>query len=215
MKARRLKLTSIAWSVLVLSVLSACAGTTSTPNSHMTYLARKGVKINAPDTFDHCSAYGCQTRQNVSLAPHHMETLRAIFNPKPQNAKQERENIARAVSFLEKEIGQITQTQGDVGGTFAKAGKGQLDCVDESINTTIYLELLNRNGFLHYHHIHAPTVRLPLFNGVGWPHQTALISEKDTGARYVVDSWFHDNGHPPEIIPLSQWREGWKPADIE
>lgn len=47
---------------------------------------------------------------------------------------------------------------------------------------------------------------------LGWPHTTAVISETVSGRRFAVDSWFHDNGQPPEIVALDIWRWGWSPA---
>lgn len=46
----------------------------------------------------------------------------------------------------------------------------------------------------------------------GWPHTTAMVSETRGGARWAVDSWFRENGKPPEIVPLEVWRRGWRPG---
>jgi hypothetical protein len=87
----------------------------------------------------------------------------------------------------------------------------QHDCVDESLNTTIYLTLLEQKGLLRHHNVEDPTVRLPIIHSGRWPHQTAVISEIETSKFYAVDSWFHDNGAKAEIVPLRKWKDGWKP----
>lgn len=90
----------------------------------------------------------------------------------------------------------------------------QHDCVDESLNTTIYLTLLERKGLLKFHSVGTPTVRLPLIHAGRWPHQTATMIDTQSQIPYAVDSWFHDNGFPAEIIALEKWKKGWKPDAI-
>lgn len=41
-------------------------------------------------------------------------------------------------------------------------------------------------------------------------HNTIII-ETQSQKRYAVDSWFHNNGQPAEIITLEKWKKGWKP----
>ena len=48
----------------------------------------------------------------------------------------------------------------------------------------------------------------------GWPHTSAVIVETANGQAYAVDSWFHDNGQPAEVVPLEQWVAGWGPDEI-
>ena len=43
-------------------------------------------------------------------------------------------------------------------------------------------------------------------------HQTAIIVERETSQRFAIDSWFHDNGHDAETIPLADWLYGWHPV---
>ena len=86
---------------------------------------------------------------------------------------------------------------------------GQLDCIDETSNTTTVLELLDRAGLLVWHEVRGPMSRFFVYDG--WPHTTAVIVETATGEAYAVDSWFHDNGQPAEVVPLEQWVAGWGP----
>ena len=44
-----------------------------------------------------------------------------------------------------------------------------------------------------------------------WPHQSAVVLEIASGKAYAVDSWFEDNGRAAHVVPLEQWRAGWKP----
>jgi hypothetical protein len=45
-------------------------------------------------------------------------------------------------------------------------------------------------------------------------HWSAVIEEKKTSGeaeRFVVDSWFVDNGQPAVILPLAEWKQGAGP----
>ncbi len=148
----------------------------------------------------------------VSLNDQSWREFKKIFTPPSRSAEQERDRIKKAISLFEHKVGALTHTNVDVGDTFKKIGKGQLDCVDESTNTTIYMALLQQKGWIVFHDIEPPQVRTPFTTGA-WPHQTASIRDKKTGARFAVDSWFDDNGLPPYIVPLDDWIMGWKPAD--
>lgn len=128
-----------------------------------------------------------------------------------QSPEAERERIKTAIGLFEQKVGAKTGTSVDIHGTFFKTGKYQLDCVDESTNTTVYLSLLQQKGLIRFHRVEGPSVRLPLIHAGRWPHQTAVITELNTSEFFAVDSWFHDNGAPAEIISLKEWKEGWKP----
>ena len=195
-----------------LLILSACA---AGPKEAQSYLASKNVfAFTDPTNFQHCRAYGCQKIDTLTLPSQDWQEVTALFKPPSQNAIQERERLANAIGIFETKVGAINGTDQDMFGTFRKLGTNQHDCVDESVNSTIYLSLLEKGGFLNFHSIGAPDTRIPLIHYMGrWPHQSAVIFEKDTGQPYAVDSWFHSNGYPAEIVPLQDWKHGWKPAE--
>ena len=85
----------------------------------------------------------------------------------------------------------------------------EMDCIDESTNTTIYLTLFKRQGLLHHHEIMDRSTRGWFLFGM--PHTTAVVNERANDSLWAVDSWFLDNGEPPFIVPLRTWRRGWKP----
>lgn len=116
---------------------------------------------------------------------------------------------------MEKIVGGLTGTEEDVRGTFRKTGRLQLDCVDESTNTTAYLIAFAERGYLKHHTVEGPSSRFLLHGRPGWPHQTAVIKETETGQRYAIDSWFYDNGHPAVSVPLEEWSDGWTPRREE
>jgi hypothetical protein len=151
---------------------------------------------------------------SVTLTPEEWEQVADIFEPRPVTAEAERNCIANAIGLLEKIVGAKTGTATDRAGTFGNSSiPGQLDCNDESTNSTTYMKLMLRAGLIRFHEILDTKTRNFFYNG--WPHTTAVIREKQAdqalNKTYAVDSWFYDNGKPAVIIPLSVWQSGWKP----
>ena len=193
--------------IICLTVLlTGCASVTYTPEA---YLEKKNVFQYVPSGFQHCRGYGCQFISDVSLDAEDWAALSTVFHAQASTAKKERGQIRQAIGVFEQRVGALTGTGNDKYGTFQKLGSYQLDCVDESVNTTVYLLLLKQKGWVRFHDVEAPTSRVGVMR---WPHQTAVMRETQTGQLYAVDSWFHDNGRPAEIIPLEQWKDGWKPG---
>ena len=83
---------------------------------------------------------------------------------------------------------------------------GQMDCLDETANTTSLLVELDTRGLLAHHHVARPESRGFFFDG-RYPHFTAVIVEGKAGIEWAVDPWRHAPGQRPDILPLSQWRQ--------
>lgn len=170
--------------------------------------------ITTPDvkSFSMCHSQGCKVVEHLSLNDSEWQQISRHFHPVAQSAEAEREQIANAIAEFERIIGARTGTSRDKAGLFPALGSpGQLDCIDESTNTTIYLLILDKQGLLKWHEPMDHVTRgYFLF---GWPHSSAAMKEKHSaeGTEFAVDSWFEDNGQRPHIVPLSQWRSGWKP----
>jgi hypothetical protein len=161
--------------------------------------------------FSVCYDNGCRSLDYVSLTQQQWEQLRALFFPLAETAAEERERIRAAIALMEQFVGKATGTWQDKGGTFNFGRTGQMDCIDESINTSLYVTMFYKYGMLRHHRIHDRATRgWFLF---GWPHTTAVIREEARNALWAVDSWFLDNGEPPFILPLDTWKKGWKPKD--
>lgn len=160
--------------------------------------------------FDICYGGGCAVISRVSLSDMDWQNIVKMFEPLPQNAVEERADIAKSIAVFEQIVGSKTGTSEDKGGTFGNSAyPNQLDCNDEAANTTIYMRLLKQANYLHFHQIIDTKTRGYFLNG--WPHSTAAIQEITTGEKFAVDSWFYDNGKPATIVPLALWKSGWKP----
>lgn len=198
--------------LLSVFVLSGCVSQDF--KTYERYLASKRIPPATVEQFPHCYGYGCPSHFLVQLNKKDYARIQKIFKPASKNAEQERRRLETAIGEFEKIVGPLTGTDRDVGDTFKKTGEGQLDCVDESTNTTIYLDLLRQKGLLKFHDIEQPQIRLPFVGGGFWVHQTAVIRDKETGERYAIDSWFDDNGYPAYVVPFNAWKHGWKPEHL-
>lgn len=148
-------------------------------------------------------------RTTIVISDEAWSGVEAIFEPPPATAEEERERTAAAIGEFEKIAGSQTPTHADRRGSNwpGLVGSGQMDCIDESTNTTNYLRLLDAAGLLRFHEVMSPVRRYKWIFNV---HRTALLRERATGSLYVVDSWFRDNGEPAVVQPLDVWRRGWE-----
>ncbi len=193
----------------LVCVLGACAA----PDCRADVFTRPDI-ITDPDParFTVCYDGGCASLAQLKLSEKQWQRIRALFAPPAANAAEEREQIRTAIALFETIVGSMTGTSGDKGGTFSGLGEtGQMDCIDESTNTTIYLLMLQKFGLLRWHNVADRATRWSLFS---WPHTTAVIEERASGQAWAVDSWFLDNGQPPFVLPLETWRSGWKPPQV-
>ena len=194
---------------LCAMALTACVTTTRPAED---YLARHTAKDPKPSNFNVCHGYGCRLSERVSLTREWDDLVAPLMEP-PEDPAEERRLVAEVIAGIEMAVGEKTLTDEDVGGTFVGFGEaGQQDCIDETINTTTYLVMLKEAGLLHWHEPRVPVSRGFFING--WPHTTAVLAEIDSGDLYVVDSWFHGNGVPPEVVALDDWIGGWSPDDV-
>ncbi len=193
-----------------IPVLAAVLALGCTP-ARDTFVRGDIITAPVPERFSVCHGHGCRWLDTVGLTPEQWLEVRRLFEPPAPDAAAERRRIATAVAYLERLSGARTGTAGDLAMTrFDRTGPDQLDCIDESTNTTTYLRLLESGGLLRHHAV-APRATRGLFIG-RWPHTTAVIREIPGATAYAVDSWFHPNGAAPEILPLEVWRDGWRPG---
>jgi hypothetical protein len=164
------------------------------------------------DAFPICYKHTCAAVATLALNPTEWEEIRKIFQPGADTPEAERQLIKKAVAQLEVIIGKKINTSNDKGGNFEgmSVHEGyQMDCIDESSNTTTYLALMQKDNLLKWHTVQ-PTKTRGFFI-FGMPHTTAVIKENQSDKVWAVDSWFYDNGVEPEVLPVSIWSDGWHP----
>lgn len=155
-----------------------------------------------------CHGFGCHYRDSVGLSKRDLATMRRLIAAGRASPEAERQAIARFVAHMEDRVAAAAGSAGDVGGLdMWNAGKrGQMDCIDEAANTTSYLLIAEKRGYLAHHEVRRPVARGFFLDG-RYPHATAVVREKRSGTPYAVDSWRKPNGERPVVMPLAAWFE--------
>jgi hypothetical protein len=167
-----------------------------------------GLSVPSAAGLVYCHGYGCNFRTEIGLSGADRTRLAALMGAGSGSAEAERRAIAQTEAWFEK------RAASQAGTAHAKArastgwgvggDPGQFDCVDTTANTTSLLVMLDRLGLLHYHKVSTPISRLL----AGGPHFTATIEDKQSGQRWTVDPWTHDNGQLPDVWKIERWSDG-------
>lgn len=185
-----------------LFAVTALAGCSQTSSS--TYTA--GLSADA-DVLKICSGFGCVIDNKVTFNATDLDALRVIMAPGQGSAEAERAAVAKAVGVMET----MSRTKGRYMRDRAKAwqrdaGKrGQMDCVDESLNTSAYLRYLHRHGLLRYHTPDRGYAERGLIIDGRYPHKSATMTDQ-SDVRWAVDSWYGATGDDAQIMPHAKWR---------
>ena len=154
-----------------------------------------------------CYDFGCKQQATVNLPMDEWQSVAQWFATPAATPADEREQIKRAIGWMEVVIGRHTPTHKDlafdlppreIDGIFP----GQLDCIDEAANTTAYLKLFEIYGLLRHHAVLKAAYRRSWFD----QHWAGQVREIVSGKRFVIDSWFQPNGHLPVVQDGEHWR---------
>lgn len=157
----------------------------------------------APPPVNVCWDYGCDRNMRLLVPDPAWRAIRALFAAPAPSPAVERERIAIAVARFEAAVGAVTGTGADRRGNIVGAGRpGQLDCIDESRNTTGYLHALADRGLLRWHDVGERQKRLFWVIDQHW---TATVIDRSDGRHWAIDSWFLDNGQRPHVQRLEAW----------
>ncbi|MFZ4538378.1 hypothetical protein [Propionivibrio sp.] len=181
------------------------------------FLLLCSLSAGADERVSICFNYGCLTQAEIVYSDEQLRVLGLLLG-EAHDAAQERDGISTAVGRLLGWAGQQSAISADRGGNYADdAVYGKMDCIDHSTTTTRLLRLMEKQGWLHYHRVLDPVLRRRLLI---FDHFSAQIEEVEQAGpakqgelpeRYVVDSWFFDNGQPAVVMPLALWRAGENP----
>lgn len=194
--------------VFIIAVLILLTGCASPFEKYSLKLEMDENNLATPGRFMVCHGNGCSIRSEASLEGTRWNQVMGLFNGPAQSPKAERNQISRAIAMIEAMVGEEIGTHTDYGeNDYKYYDQGQMDCVDETINTSLYLRFLKESGALSWHMVAEPQRR-----GFFRPHNTAAVKEIRSGDRYAIDSWFFKNGEEPSIVPVEDWLSGWHPA---
>lgn len=159
----------------------------------------------AYDHFDYCHGYGCTKKIRLGFSEYEWKQISKIFKTPAKEATAERARIGEAIALMENYTGKLAGTEDDLAkAPLRRKSYYELDCIDETINTTKYLKFMADANFLKFHRVSAPAFR-GLNNGM-YPHNTAVVIESGTNTPYVIDSYLYANGIYPDIRKLESWR---------
>lgn len=194
----------------------------------------------ADESVSVCYNYGCAAEQVVSFTEGQLAWVREMLAA-AATAEGERQWLSLAVGQLYAWAGEQSPIWRDRGGNYADQGvPGSMDCIDHSTTTTRLLRVLESRGWLRFHRVLEPVwrTRFVLFQHLSalieetpprWlpkaaPAATRLLADDAPQSpvgesaeaaaaprRFVVDSWFVDNGQPAVVLPLKQWKKGGGP----
>ncbi len=161
------------------------------------------VSSKGIDAIPICMDFGCKVKKNISITQEEWVGAANWLVNKAPSPEHEREKIRRAVGWMEVVAGRYTPTHKDVAGNYDENSTfpGQLDCIDESLNTTTYLKLFAQNSLLHHHHVVERAFRRTVLD----QHWAGQLQEKQSGQLWVVDSWFQHNGNLPYVQTKEEW----------
>ncbi len=173
------------------------------------------ASVGTAETVSVCYNYGCLAEAEAHFDEARMTQLGDLLGA-ARNSADERARLSLAVGWMLGWAGEQTPIWADRGGNFAdQAVFGRMDCIDHSTTTTRLLQLLAARGWLRFHQVAEPVRRVRYLLQL---HFSAQIQEKsapaelDEGpmepARYVVDSWFRDNGQPAVVMSVPEWLVG-------
>jgi hypothetical protein len=192
----------------VLSLLLMTSPGAAASRPAQSWFSQQGYVTPAGHRIIACHGYGCSRRLALSVDGAWFGRARAALKAGQGSPEAERRALGDVIrtytAYLAASFGGKPDDPGSPAGM--SGVNGQMDCLDETANTTSLLLVLQDEGLLAHHVVEHPESRGFFFDG-RYPHFTAVIAEKRTGSAWAVDPWAKAPGQRPEILPLDQWRQ--------
>lgn len=191
-------------SLSMLCLLSQAAASPAAQNWFQSqgYVGPEGTRIIA------CHGYGCSRRHAISIHESWLGRASAILKAGRASPEAERKALSQVVGTYTAYLTALIGGRPDIPGSPAQMSgvHGQMDCLDETANTTSLLLVLQEQGLLTHHRVAPPESRGFFLDG-RYPHFSAIIAEKRSGEEWAVDPWRRAPGQKPDILPLVRWRQ--------
>ncbi|MFC4172131.1 hypothetical protein ACFOYU_08680 [Microvirga sp. GCM10011540] len=155
-----------------------------------------------------CHGYGCARRMALVVDAALLTRARGALRGARTSPEAERKAIGDVVRSYTAYLARQFGGRPDLPGSPPQMSgvHGQMDCLDESANTTSLLLVLQDQGLLVHHRVQRPQSRGFFIDG-RYPHTTAVIGERKTGREWAVDPWGMAPGQRPDILPIAAWRQ--------
>jgi hypothetical protein len=189
---------------LVTAILAGCSGTV--PGSGLPDAATYAAPVS---NLTICSGYGCIIKDKLAFAEQIRVDLEQIMEPGRESAEAERTALKSAIAYMEAAARDTLRYKPDIEFSYQKNRhkRGQMDCVDESLNTISFLKYLQSHGLLRFHKPLPHYANRGLLVDGRYPHKSARMRDNQ-GNDWAVDSWKRPNGGEPEIMTLAKWYRG-------
>lgn len=194
-----------------------------------------GARVNI------CYNYGCASEARVRVHAAALRRIGARLAAARSAAQEREYLAEAVGGLYRVAATQTAIAADRAGNLLDEGADGRMDCIDHSTSTTRLLQLLEARGALRFHRVVEPARRTRLIlqhfsavievlsveerferlppgqalAGCNCTEDGLVIGEMDgddrPGQRYVVDSWFVDNGEPAVVLPLAEWLNGGGP----
>jgi len=200
---------SVLTAVIACAALAGCSQSgTSVSGTSINGSQTTAALAASVDVLKICSGFGCVIDNKVTFGPDDLQSVRTMMKSGIASAEAERAAVAVVIGRMET----LSRAKGRYMRDTPKAwprdsGKrGQMDCVDESLNTSAYLRYLHRHGLLRFHTPDRGYAERGLIIDGRYPHKSATMTDK-SGTRWAVDSWYGTTGDVAQIMPHAKWRQ--------
>jgi hypothetical protein len=153
-----------------------------------------------------CYGFVCRRKLALQFSPGERSTLKKILADGRASAAGERKALQRAFVWFDRRVGREIGTSRRVARADFRAGDDahNFDCFDTTRNAVSLLLIFQEWGLLHHHSVADPEFRGSVLAGQT-PHNTAVLNEKKTGQKWVIDMWTTAYGQVPDVMPLDKW----------
>jgi hypothetical protein len=155
-----------------------------------------------------CYGFRCRRRMELAFTGKERATLRNILTRGRASPAAERKAIQQAFVWFDHRVGKEVGTSRRVASADFRAfdDAHNFDCWDTTRNATSLLLVLQAWGALRHHTVSNPRYRGNILIGQ-LPHNTAVIVERKSGTKWIIDMWPTGYGQVPDVMPLAQWLE--------
>lgn len=200
-------LSGIVGAVLVVSAAQA-ASTIKLTQELIAMYAEVGISPPTVARMTVCYGFVCRRRMDLAFTAKERATLMGIVARGRASPAAERQAIQRAFVWFDHRVGSEVGTSRRVANADIRAfdDAHNFDCWDTTRNDTSLLLVLQEWGALRHHTVSNPRYRGNIFIGQ-LSHNTAVIVERESGTKWIVDMWTTAYGQAPDVMPLAKWLE--------
>ncbi|HTS94488.1 MAG TPA: hypothetical protein VMG55_20935 [Stellaceae bacterium] len=198
--------------LFVTALLALLAAGCASPSSSLylkEYQALYHGREPTPSDFFTCHHWECKSIERVSLTPEEWGQAIAPLAATAPDARSERRQIAQGVVIMEGFTGERMAATPELQGEYFGGDSDELDCIDDSINTWVYMTMLQHEGLLVHHKVggiaHGGSLlTMDIRN-------SAVLVVMATGEEFAIDPTQAKDGGPPPTFPLALWEGDWPP----